>query len=617
MAPKVSQNVRVVVNNILDGIKLKKSKGKRYLSVGKRRKRLITNKSNEDIIKMLKSFISKVVKHARKKDPNIGAQSLQNSVIPLLTASTQTNGLFRREVESSGVKIRDLSKLVTDLTESNISNQKLITNERQIEKELLALEYIPQKLRIVRDQILYEQESLPPTDKKFTMDELRNMNSIRLRNVLSNIRLKTNTLKAPPESPFTKVKPLNIKQDKQAEATQTDFPIRLPDTAEEKPKTDVPKKGKAKKQDDVDKKSKSELIDELLSKEDSYDKDALTLLPREELEDLVKLAPDIQPTQDEEPPSQADDPKGKKKKKLKKGEVMVIKKQTIPKKDAETQDIENIEQTEIIGEDIGEQSGGSQRPQTREQVLRILKRQIGRGVTLRQWNKALALYNKNKDKLTEQQRAQYNNMISGVTANIVRGENLDRAEQVMDLLNEFGEQVGGGMANKGLSNQQIDKIMKDEDGWRGVFALDTLKDFKPFDGRKASSKQKKMSIIINTMPFPEDGHWVSLRMEPGVLEYYDPLGRPPSKEMMTEIRRLSKGLKKRDGSKVQIKINRIRHQGGSLNCGYFAIKQLMDRQAGKTWKESTEYYIMQKAIQEAGEKSIEAFKKEMPDFKYI
>ena len=171
------------------------------------------------------------------------------------------------------------------------------------------------------------------------------------------------------------------------------------------------------------------------------------------------------------------------------------------------------------------------------------------------------------------------------------------------------EGIGG---TDGLWTDEIDKIMHKyrDKGFKGTYSIDELNKI-PING-----KEKIISFIMNTRPSYEktSGHWVSVYITPENLEYIDSFADEPSDEFLKNIKPLIDKFS--PNRLLQFKVNRIKKQrNNSNNCGYFAIKSIVDRYGGKNFKDITEFNKLENSIE--GEKEIKAFKKKLKPFEYI
>lgn len=155
----------------------------------------------------------------------------------------------------------------------------------------------------------------------------------------------------------------------------------------------------------------------------------------------------------------------------------------------------------------------------------------------------------------------------------------------------------------GLYNGEVAMYMKRyaKKGFKGVYDERDLDDVQ-------FEKGKPFSFIVNT-----NSHFVSVYIQPGSLEYFDPFGDDPPSTLYADLRKL---LKRYGDDVYQFKINSVHRQDeGSSNCGWFAQKFLIDRYKGKTFKEATHFKLFEDSVN--GEQEIAKFKKENKDFKYI
>jgi hypothetical protein len=118
----------------------------------------------------------------------------------------------------------------------------------------------------------------------------------------------------------------------------------------------------------------------------------------------------------------------------------------------------------------------------------------------------------------------------------------------------------------------------------------------------------RLAFIMNLDPSTERGsHWVAVNVcanHQKHLEYYDSLGNSPSRDFLTQIKKVVGDSK----SLLKLKTNRIPDQSvTSSNCGYFAVKFLRDRITnGQSFAQASGYWSDAKT----GERRIEKFKKE-------
>jgi hypothetical protein len=184
-----------------------------------------------------------------------------------------------------------------------------------------------------------------------------------------------------------------------------------------------------------------------------------------------------------------------------------------------------------------------------------------------------------------------------------------------DLLKEFmiklqdkiigkNKQEGSGNKQEGLYDDQIENIMnkyKDK-GYVGVYASDQL--------NKVPIK-RRLGFIMNTDPLSKPGkHWVAVYIDARPsgdqsVEYYDSYGDEPTNSTMKYIKSIVDKLN--PDVYLKFKVNRIKQQSvSSDNCGYFAMRFLMDRFNDKEFKDCSGYSDVIKS-----EKKIRKFKESL------
>ncbi len=174
-------------------------------------------------------------------------------------------------------------------------------------------------------------------------------------------------------------------------------------------------------------------------------------------------------------------------------------------------------------------------------------------------------------------------------------------------LNGYGEYEND---DDGIFNDELQEIFKDKmNKFLPVIASDKMYTLLPL----VNKDTKKFGWIQNTEPSSSMGrHWVAYFIDVPNMEvnYYDSLvendGIPPKESM--------KGLKKiidkiHPEYYLKFKYNTIRDQHpSSKNCGYFALKFIMDRYRNVPFKSATGYDKVYNDYGE-GEKMIKRFKK--------
>jgi hypothetical protein len=180
---------------------------------------------------------------------------------------------------------------------------------------------------------------------------------------------------------------------------------------------------------------------------------------------------------------------------------------------------------------------------------------------------------------------------------------LNAIEYLQDELGDKIAQIGAGFADDGLFNTQIDQMMKQVPGFLGTYAIDQISNIK-------IPNNKHFSFIMNTQPFPKDGHWVAVIVSPSTIEYFDPFGEEPSKRFYREMKKIL------PSSIYQNKINRIKQQLDTTNtCGFHAMKFIAERQKGRSWKGVSGFETIDKS--KKGEKDLKPFISKIKRYGYI
>jgi hypothetical protein len=163
------------------------------------------------------------------------------------------------------------------------------------------------------------------------------------------------------------------------------------------------------------------------------------------------------------------------------------------------------------------------------------------------------------------------------------------------------------MCKDGLSNFQIDEMLKMIPEYKGCISSNELSKIKPLP-------RSRGGVIINTSPSTKKGeHWVSLFWDArkegsNSIEYYDPLSDPILPSIQEGIKHLAERLNAH--TYLKLKENKIKNQSDkSSNCGFFCVKFILDRMRGVPWVESSGFSNVKQ-----GEGSIENMK---ADYGYI
>jgi hypothetical protein len=200
-------------------------------------------------------------------------------------------------------------------------------------------------------------------------------------------------------------------------------------------------------------------------------------------------------------------------------------------------------------------------------------------------------------------RSQVDPNVYGTVPPHLRYENLRRWRPTGN-----GKGVDNGDA---LSNIQIDKIMRPYGPlYLGSCACDTIeKDILP----KVKPKSKGCFIINTDREKGPGEHWTSCYFDatPGgthEINFFDSYGDEPDPRIDKGLQAVANKLNCKNY--LKFKINSVCWQGNktgtkkeSSNCGYFAVKFLIDRLRGKNFSESSGY-----DASKVGEHNIEKFK---------
>ena len=224
-------------------------------------------------------------------------------------------------------------------------------------------------------------------------------------------------------------------------------------------------------------------------------------------------------------------------------------------------------------------------------------------------------YNLNDDSRADEEKAppqpQVDPSVYGTIPPHLRYQNLRRWMPTGNGRGEPSASHSGVDNGDALTNIQIDKIMKPYGKlWLGSCACDTIQ-------RDILPKVKpgtKGCFIINTDKDSGPGeHWCGAYFDATPkgdhsLEFFDSYGENPDPPIDKGLQAVANKLNCKNYLKY--KINSVCWQGkkdgtnkDSSNCGYFAIKFLIDRLRGKSFSDSTGF-----DASNVGEKNIERFK---------
>lgn len=138
----------------------------------------------------------------------------------------------------------------------------------------------------------------------------------------------------------------------------------------------------------------------------------------------------------------------------------------------------------------------------------------------------------------------------------------------------------GSLSKLGISNEVIEKNMKKERGFRGVFTVDLLpKKMKNFEN----------GIINLDISTGSGTHWVCYYNDKNnnFVEYFDPFGEYEYKGMKLKNEIIpEKIVKYLKTSRKEIRYNSsFLQQPESVKCGYYCMKYITERNTGKSASE--------------------------------
>lgn len=126
----------------------------------------------------------------------------------------------------------------------------------------------------------------------------------------------------------------------------------------------------------------------------------------------------------------------------------------------------------------------------------------------------------------------------------------------------------------GMTNLDIERLMGVVPNFIGVYFRDEVGKLNP------PARTTRFCLIANLSPTGEIGtHWVAILVDPLFeyeVDYYDPFGREPEKEMYEEIVRLVSRLSNK--YKLKFKVNKIPNQDKKTwRCGFHCCLFLLKR----------------------------------------
>jgi len=176
------------------------------------------------------------------------------------------------------------------------------------------------------------------------------------------------------------------------------------------------------------------------------------------------------------------------------------------------------------------------------------------------------------------------------------------------------EQVGDGVLlyGNGIWNYTIDKIMKKNFKWFGYIGCFSFDELEQIYKYIIKNKLKYFSFILNTANNNKDKinpmHWIAVFCDGASIEYYDCWGKNIRLKDFQNI--TAKYLPSIFSHYLKFKYNTIKNQSMKSNtCGYFAMKFLISRYIGISFKDATNYKNVN-----MNEKNINEFRKNINKF---
>jgi len=157
-------------------------------------------------------------------------------------------------------------------------------------------------------------------------------------------------------------------------------------------------------------------------------------------------------------------------------------------------------------------------------------------------------------------------------------------DEIFNSINQVGSSLRNTSTNRigpALWSDEIEDYFKGNPEFAGVFSVDEM-NYLP-------KKELPFGFVVNMSKADEPGtHWCSVWITPDSVEYYDPTGEDPPDILI-------KGIKKKLNEwqtpiLMKFKVNKVKGQNNSTNnCGYFAIRFLDERMAGKSFAAATRF----------------------------
>ncbi len=158
------------------------------------------------------------------------------------------------------------------------------------------------------------------------------------------------------------------------------------------------------------------------------------------------------------------------------------------------------------------------------------------------------------------------------------------SKALKDLHLEYDKFKGSGKVGTGMTDQELDYIMKDEPYYQNCISADEINTLKP---------HKKMEFIINTDPKSGPGkHWCACFIDidgEKEIDYYDPLADDPTERFKHDIQKYL--VDKLDPKTLlKFKINKVVDQRSDTDtCGLMCVNFLKKRNRGVSFKDATGY----------------------------
>lgn len=144
--------------------------------------------------------------------------------------------------------------------------------------------------------------------------------------------------------------------------------------------------------------------------------------------------------------------------------------------------------------------------------------------------------------------------------------------------------IGSGKIGSGMTDQELDHIMKDEPYYQNCISADEIDTLKP---------HKKMEFIINTDVKSGPGkHWCACYIDidgEKEVDYYDPLADDPTERFRHDIQKYI--IDELDPKTLlKFKINKVIDQRSDTDtCGLMCVNFLKKRNRGINFKKATGY----------------------------